>query len=71
MCIRDRQGTDDLQGGRIVVYNWFHKTDIDQRFYEEHIRERLPQRIVDAHVHMNLEKHVKKMCIRDRVQRAG
>lgn len=44
-----------------MVYNWFHKTNIDQRFYEEHIRERLPQRIVDAHVHMNLEKHVKNV----------
>ena len=42
-----------------MVYEWFHKTETDRIFYEEHIKERLPVKILDAHVHMNRMEHVK------------
>lgn len=41
-----------------MVYPWFHKTQLDERFYDEHLRDRMPPKLLDAHVHMNLQEHV-------------
>ena len=40
------------------MYGYFHRTAIDERFYDEHIRHRLPVEIIDAHAHFNLPRHV-------------
>jgi predicted TIM-barrel fold metal-dependent hydrolase len=37
---------------------YFDRTDLDRRFYGEWIRPRLPERIFDVHVHVNLPEHV-------------
>ncbi len=37
---------------------YFEKTPLDARFYEEHLKPRLPWRIFDAHVHLNLPEHI-------------
>ncbi len=37
---------------------YFEKTSLDVRFYEEHLWPRLPPRIFDVHVHLNLPEHV-------------
>lgn len=34
------------------------KTDVDETFYREHLRGRLPQSIFDIHVHLNLPAHI-------------
>jgi predicted TIM-barrel fold metal-dependent hydrolase len=41
------------------VKPYFERTDVDARFHAEHLRDRLPRRIFDAHVHMNLPQHVR------------
>jgi uncharacterized protein len=40
------------------MYEYFHRTKIDKQFYDEHIRHRLPYKIIDAHAHFNLPKHI-------------
>lgn len=42
-----------------MINSWFHKTTLDEAYYKENLAERLPHHIIDAHVHMNLEEHVK------------
>lgn len=42
-----------------MINKWFHKTELDIEFYNEYLEERLPEKITDVHVHMNLEEHVK------------
>lgn len=37
---------------------YFEKTPLDVRFYEEHLQPRMPARIFDVHVHLNLPEHV-------------
>ena len=37
---------------------YISKTYIDEAFYREHIRGRLPQSIFDIHVHLNLPEHI-------------
>jgi predicted TIM-barrel fold metal-dependent hydrolase len=37
---------------------YFERTTLDRDFYDEWIRSRLPQRIFDVHVHINLPEHV-------------
>lgn len=34
------------------------KTGVDEAFYREHIRSRLPRSIFDVHVHLNLPEHI-------------
>lgn len=40
------------------MYAYFHKTELDEQFYERHLRHRLPDVIVDAHAHFNRPEHV-------------
>lgn len=40
------------------MYSYFHKTELDERYFEEHLRGRLPQTIIDAHAHFDLPAHV-------------
>ncbi len=40
------------------MYSYFHKTELDRMFYERHLRNRLPDTIIDAHAHFNLPEHV-------------
>lgn len=44
-----------------MIVNWFHKTALDEAFYQEHLKERMPRAILDAHVHMNQMEHVKNV----------
>jgi len=37
---------------------YFHRNGRDRAFYREHLAPRLPKRILDAHVHVNLPEHV-------------
>jgi predicted TIM-barrel fold metal-dependent hydrolase len=37
---------------------YFERTALDRRFYEQWIRPRLPERIFDVHMHLNLPEHV-------------
>lgn len=41
-----------------MIYPWFHVTQQDQAFYDAHLQHRLPRKIFDSHVHMNLEAHI-------------
>jgi predicted TIM-barrel fold metal-dependent hydrolase len=43
------------------MYAYFHKTPLDQQYYQKHISHRLPWQIVDAHCHFNLPEHVKNV----------
>ena len=38
---------------------YFERTEADAAFYSSHIRDRLPPRILDVHVHLNLPEHVR------------
>lgn len=49
-----------------MINKWFHKTELDIEFYNEYLEERLPEKITDVHVHMNLEEHVKGVS-KDRI----
>ena len=40
---------------------YFKKTDLDQKFYQENLQDRLPQIFIDAHRHYNLPEHVKNI----------
>ena len=42
-----------------MINKWFHKTELDTAFYKAFLADRLPEKITDVHVHMNLEDHVK------------
>lgn len=42
-----------------MVHELFHKTPLDEQFYLQHIQSRLPDKLIDFHVHMNLPEHVK------------
>jgi predicted TIM-barrel fold metal-dependent hydrolase len=49
--------TDENGEGRVLPY--FKRTDVDNAFYDAHLRGRLPLRIQDIHVHLNLPEHVR------------
>jgi predicted TIM-barrel fold metal-dependent hydrolase len=38
--------------------DYFTVTELDRKFYDEKLRERLPKVILDAHTHMNLPEHI-------------
>lgn len=40
------------------MYSYFHKTPLDEDFFEKHLAARLPERILDAHGHFDLPEHV-------------
>lgn len=46
------------------MVNYFKKTKLDEEFYDRFIRDRLPDTIVDAHVHFTRDEY-KKNCISD------
>lgn len=37
---------------------YFERTDVDEAFYQEHLRPRLPRSVFDVHVHINLPEHI-------------
>ncbi|HOR12542.1 MAG TPA: GNAT family N-acetyltransferase [Clostridia bacterium] len=43
------------------MYEYFHKTKLDEVYYKAHLESRLPHRILDAHAHFNLLEHVKNV----------
>jgi len=43
------------------MYSYFHKTKLDEDFYNKRISSELPDRIIDAHAHFNLAKHVENV----------
>ncbi|MFB3902513.1 MAG: amidohydrolase family protein [Acidobacteriota bacterium] len=40
---------------------YFELTALDRQFFGDHLQARLPQRVFDAHVHLNLADHVKSV----------
>lgn len=40
------------------MYSYFHRTELDGDFYIKHLRHRLPDTIIDSHMHFNLPEHV-------------
>lgn len=42
-----------------MIYDYFHYTELDRAFYEEHLRGRMPKRFLDAHTHINLPEHIR------------
>jgi len=42
----------------ILLNTYFIKTEVDRIFYSEYLEERMPSKIFDAHVHINLKSHV-------------
>ena len=42
-----------------MLYDYFHYTELDKRFYEEHLKERLPKEVMDSHTHLNLPEHIR------------
>lgn len=40
------------------MYEYFHRTSLDEQFYDAYLRHRLPNKIIDAHAHFNLPKHI-------------
>ena len=40
------------------MYAYFHKTGLDEEYYERNLAYGLPDRIIDAHGHFNLPEHV-------------
>ncbi|HWQ07047.1 MAG TPA: amidohydrolase family protein [Feifaniaceae bacterium] len=43
------------------MYGYFHKTELDEAFYAQHLKGRLPARLIDAHAHYDLPEHVKNV----------
>ncbi len=46
------------------MVDYFKKTKLDEEFYDEFIRDRLPDTIVDSHIHVTKE-YFKRNCISD------
>jgi len=42
-----------------MIYDYFHYTELDKCFYEEKLKDRMPEDILDAHTHINLLEHLK------------
>lgn len=40
------------------MYDYFHRTKLDEAFYSSHLKPRMPRTIIDAHAHFNLPEHV-------------
>lgn len=41
-----------------MAYEYFRKTPLDERYYRENLADRLPERILDVHTHINRPEHV-------------
>lgn len=41
-----------------MIYDYFHYTDLDRKFYETRLKGRMPKRFVDSHTHINLPAHI-------------
>ena len=39
----------------------YEYTDIDRLFYKQFIKDRLPDKVYDIHVHLNLPEHIEKV----------
>ena len=39
-------------------YDYFHYTELDRKFYEEHLKDRIPHEFIDCHTHINLMEHL-------------
>ena len=44
-----------------MMYHYFHRTELDESFYADHLLPRLPREIIDAHAHFNLPEHVSRV----------
>ena len=44
-----------------MMYEYFHRTELDEAFYAEHLLPRLPRVMIDAHAHFNLPEHVSRI----------
>lgn len=57
------------------MYSYFHKDKNDIDYFEKHLQGRLPGKIIDAHMHINLPEHVatisQKMIMSDWALEAG
>ncbi len=42
-----------------MIYEYFRKYPKDIEFYEQYLKSRLPQKILDVHTHINLQEHLK------------
>ena len=40
------------------MYSYFHRDQNDAVFYTAYLKDRLPERVIDAHMHFNLPEHV-------------
>lgn len=40
----------------MAIVSYFKKTSLDESFYLEHIKDRIPSHIIDMHLHISLEK---------------
>ncbi len=40
---------------------YFELTPLDRKYFQDHLQPRLPKRVFDAHVHLNLAEHVKSV----------
>lgn len=57
-CTRVHNIANRFLYGGLNMYSYFQKYDNDIAFYEKYLAARLPSRIIDAHVHLNLPEHV-------------
>lgn len=44
-----------------MMYDYFHRTELDEAFYAEHLLPRMPREMIDAHAHFNLPAHVSRI----------
>lgn len=42
-----------------MIVSYFEQTELDKRFYEEHIKERIPSHIIDMHLHISKAEYLK------------
>lgn len=47
------------------MYDYFQKTPVDEEYYREHIKDRMPKTIVDSHAHFNLPEHIKNVTAKE------
>ena len=39
-------------------YDYFHVTELDRNFYKKYLKDKLPDKFIDCHTHMNLREHL-------------
>lgn len=41
-----------------MIYDYFHITELDKEFYTEQLKDRMPDKFIDSHTHINLQDHL-------------